>query len=186
MTDQQRAARSRVRVVQGDITEQAVDAIVNAANTDLELGAGVAGAIRRKGGPEIQAECRRIGPIPLGEAAVTGGGTLPARHVIHAASMGAGALTTEGSLRDSVRNSLARCVERGIRSVAFPAIGTGVAGFPMGRCAAIMVEEVCRHLAASALPETVTFVLFDAAGAAAFRAALEGEAPDAPERRPSG
>lgn len=162
----------RIRVVQGDVTEQVVDAIVNAANTELELGAGVAGAIRRKGGPEIQEECRRIGPIPLGEAAVTGAGRLAARYVIHAASMGPGVLTTEASLRDSVRNSLRRCAERGIRSVAFPAIGTGVAGFPMDRCAAIMVEEVRRYLAASTLPETVTFVLFDAAAAETFRQAL--------------
>ncbi len=171
-----RSVAERIRVVQGDITEQVVDAIVNAANTELELGAGVAGAIRRKGGPEIQEECRRIGPIPLGEAAVTGAGRLPARYVIHAASMGPGVLTTDASLRDSVRNSLRRCVERGIRSVAFPAIGTGVAGFPMERCAALMVEEVRRHLAASPLPETVTFVLFDTTAVEAFRQALAATA----------
>jgi O-acetyl-ADP-ribose deacetylase (regulator of RNase III) len=166
----------RIRIVEGDITDQAVDAIVNAANTDLELGAGVAGAIRRKGGPRIQEACRRIGPIPLGEAAVTEAGRLPARLVIHAASMGAGQLTTERSLRESVRNSLRRCVEHGVRSVAFPAIGTGVAGLPIDRCAEVMIAEVRAHLAASTQPENVIFVLFDADAAQAFRRRL-GEQP---------
>lgn len=86
----------------------------------IELGAGVAGAIRRKGGPSIQEACRAIGPIPLGEAVVTGAGRLPARHVIHAASMGPSVLTTEASLRASVRNSLLRCVEHGIRTGVLP------------------------------------------------------------------
>ncbi|HEX7126249.1 MAG TPA: macro domain-containing protein [Thermodesulfobacteriota bacterium] len=162
----------RIEVVVGDLTEQAVDAIVNAANTELELGAGVAGAIRKKGGPTIQAACRRIGPIPLGEAAVTEAGRLPVRHVIHAASMGPSMPTTEASLRDAVRNSLLRCVEYGIRTVAFPAIGTGVAGFPMARCAEIMVDTVQAHLARNALPEQVRFVLLDEAAAAHFRAQL--------------
>ncbi len=159
-------------MIVGDLTEQAVDAIVNAANTQLELGAGVAGAIRRKGGPTVQQACRRIGPIPLGEAAVTEAGRLLARCVIHAASMGPDVLTTDASLRDSVWNSLRRCVEHGIRTIAFPAIGTGVAGFPMARCAEIMVETVRAHLAREALPEQVRFVLLDEAAAAHFRARL--------------
>lgn len=170
------SADARIRVVVGDVTDQAVDAIVNAANTDLELGAGVAGAIRRKGGPSIQEACRKLAPVALGAAVVTEAGRLPARYVIHAASMSATALTTERSLRDSVRNSLARCLEHGIQTVAFPAIGTGVAGFPMDRCAEIMVAEAREHLSRAPLPETVTFVLLDAAGAEAFRRALQAGA----------
>ena len=87
--------KAKIHIVQGDLTEQDVDAVVNAANNDLQLGGGVAGAIRRKGGPAIQEECDRIGPIPMGEAAMTGGGNLKARYVIHAASMSLGEATTE-------------------------------------------------------------------------------------------
>src|SRR5579863_6870906 len=98
--------RSRVELRKGDLTAAKVDAIVNAANNDLILGGGVAGAIRTRGGPSIQEECHRIGPIPIGEAAITGGGNLPARHVIHAASMELGGRTAEPGLRESTRNSL--------------------------------------------------------------------------------
>jgi O-acetyl-ADP-ribose deacetylase len=153
--------RSKVVIKQGDITECATDAIVNAANNDLQLGAGVAGAIRRKGGPEIQRDCDLIGPIPLGEAAITTGGTLRAKFVIHAASMRLGAATTEDNLRASTRNSLKRAEEHGLESIAFPAIGTGIAGFPLKRCAEVMLEEVRRHLGRAAAPRRVEFVLFD-------------------------
>src|SRR5256884_1721315 len=95
-----------VEVLQGDLTQQDVDAIVNAANNDLELGGGVAGAIARAGGPQIQAECRRIGPIEVGDAAITGGGTLQARYVIHAARMRVGGRTTAASLRKSTPGRL--------------------------------------------------------------------------------
>jgi O-acetyl-ADP-ribose deacetylase (regulator of RNase III) len=165
--------RARVRLSQGDLTEAATDAIVNAANNDLMLGAGVAGAIRRKGGPTIQAECDRIGPIPLGEAAITGGGNLRAKFVIHAASMSLGSRTTEDNLRTATRNSLLRARERGLRSIAFPAIGTGVAGFPLGRCAEVMLDEVRKHLAGTTSLERVEFVLFDAAALAEFTRALD-------------
>src|SRR5216684_9358703 len=138
--------KSRVILQQGDITDADVDAVVNAANTDLQLGAGVAGAIRRKGGPTIQQECNVIGPVPLGEAAITGGGQLRARHVIHAASMHLGGLTSEESLRAATSNSLKRAAEKHLTSLAFPAIGTGVAGFPLARCAQVMLEEVKEHL----------------------------------------
>src|SRR5579885_2903195 len=104
--------RTRIVTRQGDLTESDCEAVVNAANTDLKLGAGVAGAIRRKGGPRIQAECDRIGPIALGEAAVTTGGNLKARYVIHAASMRLGGRTTADSLRQSVRNTLERAEEK--------------------------------------------------------------------------
>src|SRR5215467_11396920 len=105
--------RSRIVTRQGDLTESDCEAIVNAANTDLMLGAGVAGAIRKKGGPRIQAECDKIGPIALGEAAVTGGGNLKARYVIHAAGMDLGGGVSEQSLRDTTRNSLRRATEKG-------------------------------------------------------------------------
>ena len=138
--------RSKVTLRQGDLTEARVDAIVNAANNDLMLGGGVAGAIRIKGGPSIQEECNRIGPIRIGEAAITGGGKLAARHVIHAASMRLGGSTSEQGLRESTRNSLLRAKEKGLESIAFPAIGTGIAGFPMDRCAEEMLEEIRDHL----------------------------------------
>src|ERR1700756_65278 len=108
--------RSKVTIRQGDLTEAHVDAIVNAANNDLKLGGGVAGAIRTKGGPSIQLECDRLGPVPLGEAAITTAGSLPARYVIHAASMRLGGRTTEPSLREATRNSLLRAKEKGVES----------------------------------------------------------------------
>jgi O-acetyl-ADP-ribose deacetylase (regulator of RNase III) len=147
-------------ITQGDITEMDVDAIVNAANNDLKLGAGVAGAIRRKGGPSIQEDCDRIGRIPVGEAAMTGGGQLKARFVIHAASMSLGSSTTEESLRSSTLNSLLRAREKGLKSIAFPAIGAGIGGFPVNRCAEIMIEEARRFLMQPGSTEQIYFVLF--------------------------
>ncbi|SRR5579875_40874 len=160
--------RTRIVIRQGDITESGCEAIVNAANTNLVLGAGVAGAIRRKGGPRIQTECDKIGPIPLGEAAITGGGNLRARYVIHAAGMHLGGGVSEPSLRDSTRNSLMRATEKGISSIAFPAIGTGVGGFPIKRCAQVMLEEIRDYLKRNDIPQRVEMVLFDAAALDAF------------------
>ena len=164
--------RSRVTFRQGDLTEARVDAIVNAANNDLQLGGGVAGAIRRKGGPAIQTECDRIGSIAIGEAATTGGGKLAARYVIHAASMRLGGATTEEALRGSTRNSLKRAAEKGLESIAFPAIGTGIAGFPISRCAAVMLEEVRDHLNRPTSLKRIEFVLFDAPALQAFEKAF--------------
>jgi O-acetyl-ADP-ribose deacetylase (regulator of RNase III) len=161
--------RDKVKISQGDITECAHDAIVNAANSDLILGAGVAGAIRNKGGPDIQSECDRIGSIPLGEAAVTTGGKLKAKFVIHAASMRLGARTTEENLRAATRNSLERASERGLASIAFPAIGTGIAGFPLDRCARVMLEEARDYLSRETSVKLVEFVLFDRAAFDSFR-----------------
>lgn len=170
--------RSKVVLRKGDLTEAAVDAIVNAANNDLVLGGGVAGAIRTKGGPSIQAECDKLGPIPIGEAAITGAGKLRVRYVIHAASMRLGGHTSEAALRDSTRNSLRRAAEHGLKSIAFPAIGTGIAGFPIERCAVVMLEEIRDHLR-GALPlgkfapvERVEMVLFDDRALGAFEDAL--------------
>lgn len=163
-----------VHIDQGDLTTYDVDAIVNAANNDLQLGGGLAGAIRRAGGPSIQRECDAHGPVAVGEAAVTGGGDLPARHVIHQASMQLGGRTTEESLRESTRAVLRLAEERGIRTLAFPATGTGIAGFPTRRCAEVMLGEVLRHIrnADTGLTD-VYFVLFDEASAKAFREAYQ-------------
>lgn len=148
-----------VEFQQGDITQTDVEAIVNAANTELWLGAGVAGAIRRAGGPSIQEECNRIGPIALGEAAITGGGNLKARYVIHAAGMDLGGGVSGESCRAATRNSLLRAQEKNARSIAFPAIGTGVGGLDMAECARIMLETVRDH---AGNIDRVVFVLFDA------------------------
>lgn len=161
----------RIIIQQGDITEMEVDAIVNAANNDLILGAGVAGAIRRKGGEVIQEECNEIGSIPVGYAAITGGGNLKARHVIHAASMGLGGIrTTAKSLRTSTAHSLRLAAERDLKTIALPAIGTGVSGFPMDECAVIMLAEAIQHLRNGSSLETIYFALFDSA---AFRVFLK-------------
>lgn len=164
--------KTKIILQQGDITDAAVEAVVNAANTHLQLGAGVAGAIRRKGGPTIQQECDAIGPIALGEAATTSGGQLPARYVIHAASMHLGGLTTEASLRDATVNSLTRAVEKQLTSIAFPALGTGIAGFPLDRCAQIMLEAVRQHLVSHTTLQRILFVLFDDAALKVFQTTL--------------
>ena len=119
---------------------------MNAANNDLLLGGGVAGAIRRKGGDAIQRECDQIGAIPVGGAAITSGGKLKARHIIHAASMQLGGQTTARALRSSTAYSLRVAAEKGLRTIAFPAIGAGIGGFPLSECAAIMLREVVEHL----------------------------------------
>ena len=158
----------KIHFTKGDITDMAVDAIVNAANNDLVLGAGVAGAIRRKGGPRIEEECERIGPIALGASAVTTGGNLKALYVIHAASMKLGGRTTADSLRLATRSALLRAEEKAIKSIAFPAIGTGVAGFPMEECARLMLQEVLGHLKSRSSLEKVYFVLYDDAALKTF------------------
>ena len=144
----------------GDITQAQVDAVVNAANTELLLGAGVAGAIRRAGGPAIQEECNQIGPIPLGEAAITAGGRLAARFVIHAAGMRLGSGVSADSCRRATLNSLRRAEEKQLKSIAFPAIGTGVGGLEMGECARVMLGVVREQPGKTSL-ERVVFVLFD-------------------------
>ncbi len=150
----------RIAIVEGDITEQAVDAIVNAANSDLVLGAGVAGAIREKGGPSIQRECDAIGPIEVGGAALTGAGELPARYVIHAAGMPPGGQASEESVRQSLRRSLELARERGCRSVAVPAIGAGIGGLGAQRCAELLLAEARSHLEGDTSLEEIRFVLF--------------------------
>jgi len=164
----------RILIQQGDITEMDVDAIVNAANNDLILGAGVAGAILRKGGESIQDECNEIGSIPVGYAVITGAGRLKARYVIHAASMGLGDVpTTSKSLRTSTAHSLRLAAERNLKTIAFPAVGTGVSGFPMDECAQIMLGEAIQHLKSGNALETIYFVLFDSRATGVFQRVWE-------------
>jgi O-acetyl-ADP-ribose deacetylase (regulator of RNase III) len=147
-----------LRVEQGDISTFDGDAVVNAANNHLVLGAGVAGAIRSRGGPTIQAECDEIvrtrGPLRVGEAAVTGGGALAARWVIHAAAMGDTPPTSE-SIRSSARQALRLARDRRMKSVAFPVLGSGIGGFPFEEAARLMVAEMRAHGAESEHPEVV-------------------------------
>lgn len=154
--------------MQGDLTEMDVDAIVNAANNDLQLGGGVAGAIRRKGGSEIQRECDAIGSIPIGGAALTSGGHLKARYVIHAASMQLGGATAANALRSSTAHSLRLAAQNNLKTMAFPAVGTGIAGFPMHDCAEIMLAEAVKHLQGVTSLQKIYFVLFDARSLATF------------------
>lgn len=161
-----------IEIMQADITSLEVDAIVNAANNHLILGSGVAGAIRTKGGPSIQQECDKIGSIRVGEAAVTGAGNLPAKFVIHAASMGDEPVS-ERSLRDSVRNSLLKGEDTGIASIAFPAIGTGVGGFPVERCAELMLDLAEQHLSEEGCGiKHIIFALFGEPDKRVFEEAL--------------
>jgi O-acetyl-ADP-ribose deacetylase (regulator of RNase III) len=155
-------------IITGDLVDQDVDAIVNAANNDLVLGAGVAGAIRRRGGATIQQECDALGPIKVGEAAITGAGNLPARFVIHAASMGLGGITTSHTLRSSMDGAFRLARENGVRNIAIPAVGTGIARLPMDECAIIMAASLREALAGGWTPEEVRFVLFDEVAKRAF------------------
>ncbi len=150
----------RIVLLEGDLTAQAVDAIVNAANSQLQLGSGVAGAIRSKGGPSIQAECDRIGPIAVGEAALTGAGELPARFVIHAAGMPLGGQASEASVRSAMRAALSLAREQGCKTIAVPALGAGVGGVPLQRCAEVLLEEARQHFAAATSLDEIRFVLF--------------------------
>jgi len=137
---------TEIKIIQGDITELEVDAIVNAANNKLVMGGGVAGAIKKKGGRIIEEEAVKKGPIKIGEAVFTQAGSLPAKYVIHAATMGMDFKTDEGKIRDSCKNALRVAEELKIESIAFPALGCGVGGFPLLAAAKIMAQEVMKHL----------------------------------------
>jgi O-acetyl-ADP-ribose deacetylase (regulator of RNase III) len=163
-------------IIAGDLVEQDVDAIVNAANNDLLLGGGVAGAIRSRGGPAIQRECDAHGPVKVGDAAITGGGELSARHVIHAASMHLGGRTTAETLRSSMDNVFRLAREHGVRTIAVPAVGTGIAGFPMEECAHVMSDCVDRAVAGGWQPEEIRFVLFGDSARGTFEEAFRGRA----------
>jgi O-acetyl-ADP-ribose deacetylase (regulator of RNase III) len=163
-------AELSLEVVDGDIAALEVDAIANAANNRLWMGSGVAGAIKRAGGEEIEREAMQQGPIEVGEAVATGGGRLPARWVIHGAVMGQDLQTNPGLVRQTTESCLRVADELGAGSLALPAFGTGVGGFPLAECARIMVEAVRAFEPASL--ERVTFAVFGADAKAAFEAAL--------------
>jgi O-acetyl-ADP-ribose deacetylase (regulator of RNase III) len=163
----------RIVIMAGDLVEQEVDAIVNAANNDLVLGGGVAGAIRSRGGPSIQEECDAHGPVNVGEAAVTGAGELPARHVIHAASMALGGATTTESLQSSMDHAFQLAQQLGVKTIAIPAVGTGIAGFPIDECAVVMARSLTRALANGWEPDEVRFVLFGDGARRLFQASFQ-------------
>lgn len=135
-----------IKIIHGDIADIAVDAIVNAANNKLLMGGGVAGSIKRVGGRSIEDEAVKKGPIEIGGAVATSAGTLKARYVIHAATMGGDSRTDEIKIRNSCRNALRVADELKVKSIAFPALGCGVGGFPLKACAKIMAQEVMKHL----------------------------------------
>jgi O-acetyl-ADP-ribose deacetylase len=160
----------RLEVVDGDIAALEVDAIANAANNALWMGAGVAGAIKRAGGEEIEREAVAQGPIEVGAAVATGAGHLPARHVIHGAVMGQDLRTDEELVGRTTRSCLELADELGCRSLALPAFGTGVGGFPLEDCARIMVAEARAHEPTSL--ERVVFAVFGDEARRAFEAEL--------------
>jgi O-acetyl-ADP-ribose deacetylase (regulator of RNase III) len=163
-----------IELVQGDITLQEADAIVNAANSGLRGGGGVDGAIHRAGGPSIMEECRRFGGCPTGSAVITGAGYLKARHVIHAVGpvwRGGGSGEPE-LLAGAYRRSLELANEAGQRTVAFPSISTGVYSFPVDRAARIALDAVAEHLRGETSIKVARFVLFDSDTYEAYRTAL--------------
>jgi O-acetyl-ADP-ribose deacetylase len=163
---------AEVEVQQTDITSLEVDAIANAANTDLRHGGGVAGAISRAGGPSVQAESTERAPIELGAAVETTAGDMPCRWVIHAATMVLGGPTSAEIIRDATASTLAKADELGARSLALVAFGTGVGGFPLEEAARIEVEEVRRHLDQGSGLERIVFAVRGDDAEAAFRSAM--------------
>ena len=164
-----------VEVLDTDITQLEVDAITNAANTQLKHGGGVAGAISRAGGPSIQSESSSRAPIGLGEAVETTGGELPCKWVIHAATMELGGPTSAEIIRDATGSTLRKADELGARSLALVAFGTGVGGFPLQEAAKIEIDEVSRYLRATDTAiERVVFAVRGDAAREAFETALAG------------
>jgi O-acetyl-ADP-ribose deacetylase (regulator of RNase III) len=149
-----------LELIDGDITEMETDAIVNAANAQLVLGGGVAGAIRRKGGPKIQAECNEKGPTFIGGAVITTGGNLKAKYVIHAVGPRVGEGNEDEKLKNATLNSLKLADENNLKSISFPAISTGIFGFPIERCAEIMLNTTMDYLKSQTGLEKVVFCLF--------------------------
>ena len=165
---------AEIEVLDADITKLEVDAIANAANTDLRHGGGVAGAIVRAGGPSIQEESDAKAPIGLGEAVATGAGELPAKWVIHAATMHLGGPTSAEIIRQATASTLRVADELGARSLALVAFGTGVGGFPLADAARIEIEEVRRHIGAASGLERIVFCVRGEEAKRAFEAALAG------------
>ena len=150
-----------LELTQGDITDQTTDAIVNAANAALQMGGGVAGAIRRRGGPKIQEECNKIGGTYVGGAVITTGGKLAAKYVIHAVGPRHREEHEDAKLKDATLNSLLLADKNRLKSIAFPAISTGIFGFPKDRCATIMLSTTIAYLEGPTKLEKVVYCLYD-------------------------
>ncbi len=151
---------SIIKLVQGDITESETDAIVNAANAQLILGGGVAGAIRKKGGPTIQEECNKIGDTFVGGAVITTGGDLKAKYVIHAVGPRMGEGNEDDKLKNATLNSLKLMDENKLKTIAFPAISTGIFGYPIDKCSKIMIFTAKEYLSGNTQIEEVIFCLY--------------------------
>jgi len=164
-----------LELLEGDITEMETDAVVNAANAQLVLGGGVAGAIRRKGGPKIQAECDKIDGTFVGGAVITTGGNLKAKHVIHAVGPRMGEGDEDRKLKNATLNSLKVADENHLKSISFPAISTGIFGFPIERCAQIMLKATIEYLKGQTGLEKVVFCLFGRDSYDVFASRLEKE-----------
>jgi O-acetyl-ADP-ribose deacetylase (regulator of RNase III) len=174
--------RSVIELVRGDITEMETDAIVNAANAQLVLGGGVAGAIRKKGGPAIQEECNRIGGTQVGGAVLTTGGDLKAKHVIHAVGPRMGEGDEDRKLRDATLNTLRLCDQHHLESVSFPAISTGIFGYPLERCARVMLSTIIDYLKGETGLRRVVFCLFGEESFSAFAEEMRKQSEEQPER----
>ncbi|MFA9452492.1 MAG: macro domain-containing protein [Candidatus Aminicenantaceae bacterium] len=151
----------KLRLIEGNLALVEADAVVNAANKSLILGGGVAGAIRNLGGPTIQEQCNRIGPIDAGGAVITGGGDLKARYVIHAVGPVYGEGDEDLKLERATRNSLKLAEKHKLNSIAFPAISTGIFHFPIRRCSDIMLRTAIQFLGSNQLPSEVIFCLYE-------------------------
>jgi len=158
--NQLKVKNSVIKLTQGDITDLKVDAIVNAANAQLILGGGVAGAIRKKGGPQIQEECNIIGGTFVGGAVITGGGNLKAKHIIHAVGPRMGEGGEDRKLKNATLNSLKLMDKHGLSSIAFPAISTGIFGYPIEKCANIMISTTKEYLESDTQIKEVIFCLY--------------------------
>jgi O-acetyl-ADP-ribose deacetylase (regulator of RNase III) len=163
----------KIELFRGDVTQLELDALVNAANNRLWMGGGVAGAIKRAGGRDIEIEAISKGPVSVGEAVVTIAGSLKAKYVIHAAVMGQDLTTDAEKIRQATRNSLLRATELGIDSIVFPALGTGVGGFSVAECARIMIDEVLTYPSDKTSLKRVVFALFDELSYQVFQQELE-------------
>ncbi|MFH1708873.1 MAG: macro domain-containing protein [Planctomycetota bacterium] len=185
---------AKLLIVQDDLLEVDVQAVINPTNTDLLLGAGVAGEIRKRAGPEIQEECLEIGSIGIGQAAVTSGGGLRAAHIIHAATMKIGGVTTEQNLRNAIESIARRVTELKLVSLAFPPMGGGVGRFPMRRAAEVQIEMILREIVNRktiervliAIPDAETRSLFEETYARLTDGAADGAGAEVPDSAPMG
>jgi len=163
---------TEIQVREGDISQCEADALVNAANNYLWMGSGVAGALKRAGGQQIEDEAITQGPIRVGEVVATGAGRLKARYVIHAAVMGQDLRTSAVAVKEATENSLRCAEELNCRSIAYPALGTGVGGFSLEECARLMIDAVLKYISGKTGLERVIFILYGAPAYQIFKTEL--------------